>query len=153
MFGGSKKGNRAAKINTLIGHDSQIHGGVVFKGGLHLDGLVKGDVKAAEDDDAAVLTVGVGATIEGNVYVPYVVLDGNVVGDVHASELVELAPHARVNGDIFYNKIEMAMGAEVNGKLVHVEEASQAEEKVAVLSSTKEEADEQKIRAAERSNS
>jgi len=152
MFGGSKKGSRAAKINTLIGHDSQVQGGVVFKGGLHLDGLVKGDVKAG-GDDMAVLTVGVGATIEGNVYVPYVVLDGNVVGDVHATELVELAPHARVNGDIFYNRIEMAMGAEVNGKLVHVDEASQAVERVPVLSSVQKKADEQEIRAAESSNS
>jgi cytoskeletal protein CcmA (bactofilin family) len=153
MFGGSKKGNRAAaKINTLIGRDTEIHGDVIFKGGLHLDGIVKGDVKTGEDE-LAVLTVGVGATIEGNVYVPTVILDGNVIGDVHAAELVELAPNARINGDIFYNRIEMAMGAAVNGKLVHIEDSQQNQEKAPVRSAIKKEIEEEKIRAVENVNS
>ena len=32
---------------------------------------------------------------------------------------IELAAKARVDGDVFYKLIEMAMGAEVNGSLVH----------------------------------
>jgi cytoskeletal protein CcmA (bactofilin family) len=32
---------------------------------------------------------------------------------------VELGPHARINGNVFYSLIEMAVGATVNGKLVH----------------------------------
>ena len=147
MFGGSKKGNRTAKINTLIGHDTEMHGSVIFKGGLHLDGVVKGDVKS--DDELAVLTVGVGATIEGNVYVPNVILDGNVIGDVHASEHVELAPNARVNGDIFYNRIEMAMGAEVNGKLVHINEAGESAQHASVSDIASKPVVEEKIRAVE----
>ena len=50
---------------------------------------------------------------------PNVVLNGAVEGDVHASERVELASCARVTGNVYYNLIEMAMGSEVNGNLVH----------------------------------
>jgi cytoskeletal protein CcmA (bactofilin family) len=38
---------------------------------------------------------------------------------VHALSHVELAAQARVHGNVYYSLIEMAMGAEVNGNLVH----------------------------------
>ena len=38
------------------------------------------------------------------------------------SERVELATNARVSGTVYYRLLEMAMGAEVNGQLVHSEE-------------------------------
>jgi cytoskeletal protein CcmA (bactofilin family) len=57
--------------------------------------------------------------IEGGVNVSYVVLNGIVRGDVHANQRVELGPTARVIGNVYYNLIELAIGAEINGKLVH----------------------------------
>jgi cytoskeletal protein CcmA (bactofilin family) len=36
---------------------------------------------------------------------------------------IELAPQARVKGNVYYSLIEMAMGAEVNGSLVHRSES------------------------------
>ena len=50
---------------------------------------------------------------------PNVVVNGTVIGDVHALAHVELAAQARVHGNVYYSLIEMAMGAEVNGNLVH----------------------------------
>ena len=46
-----------------------------------------------------------------------------VIGDVHGGEHVDLASKARVTGNVYYNLIEMAIGAEVNGKLVHTQDA------------------------------
>ena len=57
--------------------------------------------------------------MEGDVTVPYIVLNGIVRGDVVASQRVELGSTARVIGNVYYNLIEMAIGAEINGKLVH----------------------------------
>jgi cytoskeletal protein CcmA (bactofilin family) len=51
--------------------------------------------------------------------VPNMVLNGEIVGDVFGSTRVELAPKSRVKGSVYYNLIEMAIGAEVNGGLVH----------------------------------
>ena len=50
---------------------------------------------------------------------PYVVLHGIVRGDCIRDQRVELGPTARVIGNVYYNLIEMAIGAEINGKLVH----------------------------------
>jgi len=124
MFGNRKR-IRSAKIDTLIGHKSVMHGDVRFAGGLHVDGTIKGNV-LAEEDDASVLTLSDTGTIEGEVRVPNVVLNGTVIGDVHAKQHIELASNARITGDVYYNLIEMAMGAEVNGNLVHVAENLEA---------------------------
>ena len=51
--------------------------------------------------------------------VPNVVLNGAVKGDILAHDRVELGATARVTGNVYYALIEMEMGAEINGKLIH----------------------------------
>lgn len=117
MLGSSKK-RKTTRIDTLVGQHTVIEGDVRFSGGLHVDGTIKGNV-IAENDGISMLSVSENGTIEGEVSVPYVVLNGVVIGDVHGSEHVELQSKARITGNVYYNLIEMAIGAEVNGKLVH----------------------------------
>lgn len=116
MFG-KRSGNKSGTIDTLIGQNTELRGDVVFSGGLHVDGTIKGNVKA-EEGSGSILSVSERGLIEGEVRVPNIRLNGSVVGDVHATEHVELAPNARVKGDVYYKVIEMARGAEVNGSLV-----------------------------------
>jgi cytoskeletal protein CcmA (bactofilin family) len=47
-----------------------------------------------------------------------VVLNGRVNGDIFGSERVVLGAKARVRGNVHYGVIEMALGAEISGKLV-----------------------------------
>jgi len=110
---------KATRISTLIGAESTLRGDLVFTGGLHVEGRVVGNVEADTATDA-MLTVSEQGVIEGEVRVPSMVLNGTINGDVHARDRIELAARARVNGDVYYNLLEMAIGAEVNGKLVHV---------------------------------
>ncbi|MCW8900518.1 MAG: polymer-forming cytoskeletal protein [Gammaproteobacteria bacterium] len=123
MWGQNKKPKQTAHIDSLIGQNTEIHGDVIFSGGLHVDGTVKGSVIAEKGEDS-VLTLSERGTIEGEVKVPNVVVNGSVIGDVHATGHVELAALARVHGNVYYSLIEMAMGAEVNGKLMHQAEKS-----------------------------
>ncbi len=118
MWGKSKSTTKTAKIDTLIGQNTELRGDVVFSGGLHVDGTVKGNV-IADQDSGSVLSLSERGLIEGEVRVPNVVLNGTVMGDVYAANHIELAAHARVNGNVYYTVIEMARGAEVNGNLVH----------------------------------
>jgi cytoskeletal protein CcmA (bactofilin family) len=119
MLGQGKKPKSAStKVDTIIGQQTRIEGNVHFSGGLHIDGQVKGGV-IAEADSTSVLTVSEHGSIEGDVRVPTVILNGKVTGDVRSAERIELAAKARVDGDVYYNLIEMAMGAAVNGSLVH----------------------------------
>ena len=118
MLGKVKK-RKPTKVDSLIGQNSRLTGDIRFGGGLHVDGSIKGNV-VADDDERATLTVSDRGTIEGEVRVPYIILNGLVKGDVFANEHVELASSARVEGNVYYALIEMAMGAEVNGKLVRI---------------------------------
>lgn len=116
MFG--RKNKHHTVIDTLVGSNSKVNGDLHFAGGCHVDGTVKGSV-TADPESSSALTVSEDGTIEGGVTVPHVVLNGIVRGDVAASQRVELGPTARVVGNVYYNLIEMAIGAEINGKLVH----------------------------------
>ena len=119
MLGQGKKTKSAStKVDTIIGQQTRIEGDVHFSGGLHIDGKVKGGV-IAEADSASVLTVSEHGSIEGDVRVPTVILNGKVTGDVRSAERIELASKAKVDGDVYYSLIEMAMGAAVNGSLLH----------------------------------
>ena len=117
MWGSGSK-RRTTRIDTLIGQHSEVVGDVRFAGGLHIDGTIKGNV-FAENDGRSLVSLSDQGTIEGEVKVPYVIINGVVIGDVHGGEHVELSAKARVTGNVYYNLIEMAVGAEVNGKLVH----------------------------------
>ena len=116
MFGKTSK--KRQDIQTLVGSSTHITGDIEFQGGLHLDGTVIGNI-CAENGTDAVLSISQDGLIEGTVKAPQVVLNGTVKGDVIATDRVELGPTARVVGNVVYNLIEMAIGAEVNGKLVH----------------------------------
>lgn len=128
MFGKGKTSS-GSRIETVIGRQTRLEGDIHFSGGLHVDGTVKGNILAEPGTDA-VLTVSEDGRIEGDVQVPNLVLNGAVEGEVHATERVELASHAKVTGNLYYNLIEMAMGAEVNGNLVHKVDAKPRPEKV-----------------------
>ncbi len=126
----NRKQRRHTVIDTLVGVNSKIKGDLHFDGGCHIDGTVKGNVTADPDTESALSISDIG-NVDGGVTVPYVVLDGIVKGDLFANRRVELGATARVIGNVYYNLIQMAEGAEINGKLVH-----QPEGKVPLLEQT-----------------
>ena len=105
------------RIDTLIGRSANVQGDIEFAGGLHIDGRITGSVRATHGS-AASLSVSEHGVIEGSVEVPQVVLNGRVNGDIIGSERVVLGGKARVRGNVHYGVIEMALGAEISGKLV-----------------------------------
>lgn len=113
-----RKRNKKAKIDTLIGARTRINGDVEFTGGLHLDGYINGNVKGELGADAF-LSVSQQGCIEGSVIAPNIILNGIVKGDIEASDRVELGSKARVLGNVHYTTIETAVGAQINGKLIH----------------------------------
>ena len=116
MFG--KKGLKPNSIQTLIGASARIEGNLLFDGGCHIDGVVHGSVAGSSDTDA-LLSVSEQGSVQGDVEVPRLALSGTVEGNVVVSDRAEFGPTARVNGNVHYNLIEIAAGAEINGKLIH----------------------------------
>ena len=124
MFGSNKKNSPRAKAgaaDTLICKHTKIDGNINFTGVLYVDGHVKGDI-SAEEPENSLLTIGSNGYVEGEINVPHIMILGRVKGDVHALEHVELMADSRVEGNVYYKLIEMAMGAEVNGQMLHTVE-------------------------------
>lgn len=115
LFG---KRRRSDVIHTLVGDGTRIEGDLRFEGGCHIDGVVNGNV-IADRDPEGFLSISEDGRVEGSVRVPRVTLNGTVEGDVYASERVELGATARVTGNLHYEVLEMAAGAEINGQLIH----------------------------------
>jgi cytoskeletal protein CcmA (bactofilin family) len=117
-----RKSRNQAPIGTLVGSDTRIQGDIEFTGGCHVDGYVQGNVRAASE--GGVLSVSERGCVEGSVVAPHVQLNGTIKGDVRATERIVLGPKARVIGNVQYKLIEMSIGAEVNGKLIHESEGA-----------------------------
>lgn len=118
MFRSDKRSGKAmSAITTLIAEGTVIRGDVQFDGGLHLDGRIEGSISAAGPN--AVLTLSAKGYIAGEIRASNAVINGSVKGDIHAAERLELAPGARVEGNVYYKVLEMASGAQVNGKMVY----------------------------------
>ena len=121
MLGRDKK---AAKDNysnhTLIAPSAEIRGDIEFTGGLHVLGTVVGNISVGTEGGR--LVIGETGRVQGEIRVPRIVVNGRVEGDVHASEHLELAEKAVIEGNVYYTLIEMVMGAQVDGKLVRQNE-------------------------------
>jgi len=115
--------NKQARIDTLIGKASRVHGDMEFAGGLHLDGRIEGNLRA-DPIEGSSLSVSETGSIDGNVEAGVIMLNGAVRGDIVARGRVVLGATARVQGNVYYGVIEMTLGAQIMGKLTRLSEAA-----------------------------
>lgn len=105
-------------VHTLIAPNARVAGDIHFIGGLHIQGCVQGNIIAGPEGGD--LVVGEGGMVEGEIHAPHVIINGEVRGDVHAGDRLELAAKAVVVGNVYYRLIEVVVGARVDGVLRHV---------------------------------
>jgi cytoskeletal protein CcmA (bactofilin family) len=103
-------------IRSLIGEGTAVHGELRFCDGLRIDGEVHGDVVAVADRPS-LLVISENAQVHGKVMAGHVIINGQVVGPVHSTELLEIQPKARIVGDVRYETLEMHQGATIDGEL------------------------------------
>lgn len=118
MFGNKGNNKPQNRIDCLIGAGTTIEGDITFTGGLRVDGHVRGSVVATAGKPGT-LVLSEEAQIEGEIRVSHVVINGTVVGPVHAAEYIELLPKANVTGDVYYKTLEVQLGAVLQGRLVY----------------------------------
>ncbi len=104
-------------VTTLIGSDATVTGNLIFDGGCHVAGTVKGDVSAPGNKKSE-LAVAPTGRIEGNARSARMLIQGTIVGDLRCSGTVTLKSTARVEGSIAYGQIEIEKGAVVKGQLL-----------------------------------
>ena len=127
MFSKSKQGPDAAlpavsggakgATFSVIGSDVVITGDIRATVDLHIDGKVQGDVTCAS------LVQGQGSHISGAIQADQARMAGTVEGSLTVKTLVVEAT-ARITGDVSYESLSMAVGAEVDGRLTHLNGAA-----------------------------
>jgi len=126
MFRANKDKSSSNGNQSLIGTGTRVDGNLHFSGDCYVDGTIQGDVSAGAEK--GYLSVSEEGCVKGTVRVPILDLSGRIEGDVYVSEKAVFGPTARVVGNVHYNQLEIAAGAEINGQLIHDEPRLQAVE-------------------------
>ena len=116
-------------IKSLIAQGTRIEGNMKFNEGLRVDGEVIGDIQAPQEEASSLLVISEAALVEGGITADHVIINGTVRGAVHARELLELQPKAKIEGDVSYVALEMHQGATICGQLRPLTGAVADEEK------------------------
>ena len=123
--------NKPKGSSTLIEVGTLIKGEIIFDNELFVMGEVEGDLNS--DSDVAKLIVSKTGKVEGEIRVPNVVVNGTIVGNVRASENLEITGTARIFGDLHYSTIEIQGGSLITGRLVAEQIKLDSEEKEIAL--------------------
>ncbi len=110
MLGKDSSGTDS-KVNSIIGKGSNCDGSIEVNGGLKIDGHFKGNIKAQS------LYIGRDAIVEATINVNHAVVGGKVLGDVVATDFLELQAKAEVIGDIKTKKLIVAESAIIDGTI------------------------------------
>jgi cytoskeletal protein CcmA (bactofilin family) len=90
-----KRPPRTSDLTAFIDEGSEIEGQCTFSGTVMLNGTFRGEIAAS-----GTLIVGEKGTVHATIHAGIVLISGQVVGNLVATERVELRGSARVFGDI-----------------------------------------------------
>jgi len=122
-------------IKSLIAQGSRIEGNLKFTDGLRVDGECFGNI-SANPDTPSMLVISEQAVVFGEISADHVIINGTVRGPVHAKDLLELQPKARIEGDVHYRALEMHQGAVIAGQLKPLEAPALEEKPLLKLATT-----------------
>ena len=100
---------KAPRPASLISEDITLEGGVAGEGDLHVDGVIRGDVRIGH------LTIGETGHIEGSIHAETSEIRGRVIGTLIAKQ-VRLYGTAYVDGDITHEQLSVETGAFFQGR-------------------------------------
>jgi cytoskeletal protein CcmA (bactofilin family) len=109
-----------SKISTIIAKGTKIEGNIHMQGSLRIDGDVKGKVTSSET-----LTVGAAGVVDGEVHVKEAIVGGKIMGNLTASQKVELESNASILGDVKTRTFVIKEGGVFHGQCFMREEAAQ----------------------------
>jgi cytoskeletal protein CcmA (bactofilin family) len=94
------------KITGFFDKDTEINGDLRFKGTFRVDGHFKGKV-----DSDSILIIGDSGKVEADIKIGHLIINGEIKGNIQATEKVEVNAHGRVFGTIISPKLTVEEGA------------------------------------------
>lgn len=133
----TKSSNGSTHVEALIGPKIHIKGDLTFDGCLFIQGQVEGVVRAAPEATNASVHLSAQGSVHGDIHAPHVHISGTLNGHVYATEHLQLQADANVVGDLHYRVLEMAPGAVVTGRLIHIDAEAVQSKKPELVHETK----------------
>jgi cytoskeletal protein CcmA (bactofilin family) len=109
-----------SKIAGLIDQGTELKGDLTFKGSFRIEGSFKGTINSD-----SLLIVGERGKVEADIKVGQLVINGEIRGNVQASERVEIHSKGRVYGTIQTPKLVVEEGAYLEANCQTTEAPSQ----------------------------
>jgi len=135
-FDKTNLGRSVEKFESIVGATLKVEGDLVISKSLRIDGTVHGNILQAEGASATV-AIASGASVLGNIAVHDVIVSGHLRGNITSPGRVELIDTAKVEGDVTYGSIGVAVGARIAGQLKQIDEMSQSEAHSAISKAAK----------------
>lgn len=117
LFSRRQKAALNVPINHVLGNDTELHGRLVFSGGLSVEGRVEGDLQANGSDSAIVVSKGA-RVITPLLKADTLLIHGEVQAERIQAKCVVLTATSKVSGAIDAGAIEIHQGARFEGQVV-----------------------------------
>ncbi len=95
-----------SKITGFFDKDTEIKGDLNFKGTFRIDGRFKGKI-----DSKSILIIGDSGKVDADIKIGHLIINGEIKGNIQASEKVEINANGRVIGTIVSPKLMVEEGA------------------------------------------
>ncbi len=111
-------------INTVFSKDMSFYGDLKFKKSLQINGYFEGEIISD-----GYLVIGEGATVKANIKAKTVIINGEVQGNIEATERLEILSGGKLQGNIRTAKLKIADGVVFVGKCEMIREHEKIEKK------------------------
>lgn len=118
---------KEGRLSGFVGHGTTLTGETDFHAMLRVDGHLVGTVTS----EAGTLIVGTNGQLDANVSVAAAMINGNVNGDIRATEKLQLGRTARVMGNIYSPRLIVEEGAIIEGSCSMLKERETSDEEEA----------------------
>ena len=112
------------RIASQLEPDIKLVGDLSFSGLLQLKGNVYGNIVSPLDSEATLL-IEEGASVTGEIRVPYIQVMGKVTGDIFASKRIRIKTGSTIIGNVNYDEIELDQGAHLSGHLISMKKTKE----------------------------
>ena len=101
---------RPGEVHTLLGKGSEFEGKLTFEGQVRIDGKFSGQISTKD-----VLVIGDGAKVNAEILAGTVIVNGQVEGNIRATQHIELHQPGRIKGNLETPALSMDKGVIFEG--------------------------------------
>lgn len=123
-------------IGSVLGAATRLEGTLHVDESVRIDGKLEGNLEQA-DGNSRWIIIGPCGEIHGDIRAQNISIAGKVIGNIIASESIELIDGCEVRGNITHKSITVEPGASVHGQLIARDETNSEADALQVIAAVR----------------